>query len=363
MVAEIGTKPRPGDVWGLDILDPASQAVWSHSKWQETLAKPGRTPLLLCYEPSAERTALRSLKKLAGFARAEHYKIIFISPQNVPKFPLMSKKRKCLYLIHRASRFLNLIEWLARLGKNHDNLFVLTIPSDEMSSIPDKKRFCLTDVPAISGDLAARRAREIITHFMGNLEELDQPFADFVMLVAEAGVAGIGLQVALIVRALNQSYIEVLRHLVRPEICDLIKLSQAGPLAGRRVSFRGRWLAETVVPAAKEDEYPRLQELLQHIDASELGDSRFVLNFCAALKAQGMPDTLAKIRRNWKSRISECHQTAKQHGEGLAWLMLFHHDLLKLASLFFYSVVQGWRRLPVWHPSFFDLKGRIRLFR
>lgn len=177
-------------VWSVEALDPLQQRAWAQALWQAAAHK----PLLLYYKPCAERAALRALNAFARLSRSAETPpgVVLAEPRlNAMLAPAPSRVLS-LCLLHRASRFVNLAEWLAQAPAACR--IVLTMPEAE-AKISRAARSCEpVEIPTEEESYCGAVAQEILQKHFGASTTLSQ----LEEIVTEAGIAELALPVCLL---------------------------------------------------------------------------------------------------------------------------------------------------------------------
>jgi hypothetical protein len=247
-----------------------------------------------------------------------------------------------VYLLHRATRFLNLTERLKDLLEQGRPYVILTVAADELPALPSSVEFTIIRIPNADDAIATARAMEIL----GSRQNGKHP-ADFwrmVALLAEVGTAGIKISVDLVARGIGVSLEKILLYLCFPEICDFIRLSPAGPPERRLISFRGSWLASALANNAKGQGYRLLQGLIPLLDSEAELDRYFLIHYAVALKAQGLNTTLLQLRKKCAREMTSCRDKGKER-ERYTWFVFNNRHLLNFITWLRIPTEQNLRRL------------------
>jgi hypothetical protein len=313
------------NVWGVEAMDPLQQQRWAGNLLQKLLAlvSPWRG-LMLRYEPSAERLAMQVLGTLARLAERRNGAVFMAAPGDLPVLEKIPAPGPRLVLLHRASRLLNLDDFL-----QGEAPLVLTAPIDEYASLAMPQDFYTENVPAEEPAYCESLARKIMAKYQTGTSDHSAASAALKTILAEAGIAGVAVPFTLLARHLHLARASLTALLQSPGLTELIGWPQDPAAANQGlVSFRGRWLAENMAPlSAKSGDYPRLVALLQDCDATAPQERFFFLNLLVALCVQGRKPRALQLLKAYYRQFHDNRQLAGP-AERQAWGLFHRRHLL-----------------------------------
>jgi hypothetical protein len=316
-------------VWGIEVMDPLEQVEWALSLYQKMDAPLSvRKPLLLIYSPVAERAAIRGLNTLSRIARRRGIPAFFTTPRLYPMLNLDPPPSPALQSIHRASRFVNLLQWLKRQLRA-DSRIVITAPVDEYLSISRYHDFELVHVPEEEPTYCERKAGEILEKVFPSLSnQSDKRQSSLVRVLAEAGIAGVPAPLSLLARHYNLDCEGVIKLLKAPGLLDLIEIVEDPAVTGAAAIFRGRWLAEKIAPDVRSGHYASLYAMLADSDSRLPNERFFFLTVLVALRAQGADAETGRLLKDFYHHFHAA-AVAADRSEREAW-RCFHKSVLPL---------------------------------
>ncbi|MGH7598436.1 MAG: hypothetical protein ACREOI_18930 [bacterium] len=353
-----GKLPVPESVWGVEALDHLAQHEWAGKLWERLTAHHFiRRPLLLLYSPSAERSAIRCLRALARIGRHEASTVFFSMPGDIPLLITTPSVAADLFLVHRASRFLNLSEWLSVRLVHPSCKVVMTCPIDELEAIAYHRYFDQERLPEEESDYCRHKAAEIITKYLPAGSSSAPGRNGIIPILAESGMAGVEIPLGLLARALDLDIENLATLLESEQLREFVRYADHGTIEDYTVTFKGRWLAESMATEAGAGFYPSLVSLLDHFAPAVRSHRLFALNLLVALRAQGdarriFHEHSAQLSADYHDRLETARELAGAR-ERLAWDLFRRHGWLKLIRIALYMVekklhlLSGHKELPL----------------
>jgi hypothetical protein len=302
-------------------MDPLELYEWAQRLWQRLHAPISfQRPLLLVYSPAAERSAVRALNTLARIGRWHAPAFFFSAAGRLPVLKAIPPCNNGLYLIHCASRFLDLPAWLKPAGSHPIcRHVVMTAPKNEHSQIPDCRNFELVAIPEEEAAYCDRKASEIFAKYFYGATDWQIELEAVEQILVEAGMADVAVPLTLLARHLRRDRAALIEQLHSQRLCEFLWWPKARTAANRVVAFRGRWLAEKIASNAKAGEYPQLEALVADADPTVPVERYFLLNFLVALRAQGFPQNAARLQELYSHLFQQTRQLAAACPERRAW--------------------------------------------
>jgi hypothetical protein len=342
-----GKLPAPESVWGVEALDPLAQHERAGKLWERLTAHHFiRRPLLLLYSPSAERSAIRCLRALARIARHEAAAVFFSMPGDVPLLISTPDTPADLFLVHRASRFLNLSEWLGMRLVHPGCKVVMTCPLDELEAVGYHRYFDHERVAEEEPGYCRRKAAEIILKYLPAGSSSPACYNGMMQFLAEAGMAGVELPLGLLARALGLDIEKLTIRLESAPLIEFVHYADHGTIEDYTVTFKGRWLAESLAANAGAGFYPALAALLDYFDPGVRSHRLFALNLLIALRAQNSHDQAERLLADYHGQFAAAAELAGTR-ERLAWDLFRYHGLLKLVRIALYLAEKKFRLLSM----------------
>ena len=337
--------PVPEDVWGVEAMDPLAHFTWTLGLWQQLVSSlPPSRPVLLIYSPAAEKTAIRTLRVLARIARRQDCEVFFSTPAELPLLENRGTHHQTLQLVHRASRFLNVAEWLQLQKSAPSQRVIMTCALEESVTLPRLQNFHLLTVPEEEPAYCDRKAGEIVAQLVRPALSEPPRLTMLERIVLEAGNAGIALPLTLLSRYLNLPEKNVHTELAQSWLRHFIWLLPCDHDPDLRVAFRGAWLANQIAPGAA---YPTLLKTLPACDFTIPAERRFFLALFTALKAHGDLLRHARLQNCLHDMLLDgYHQAAGC--EGAAWGHLLDLNFPKLAQAWMLSLEGRFKLARVW---------------
>ncbi|KAA3613943.1 MAG: hypothetical protein DWQ05_16860 [Calditrichaeota bacterium] len=280
---------NPENTWGVETMDSWKCFRLVRELYLK-LNRPANSamPLVLSFRPSAERAALHYLQWLSRLGRsASGMAVLFYGSGKMPfvgDVPDISEHR--LLLIHKASRFIDM-QHLLQLNEQHENLrLVLTVPETETEIIKSwGGKFWLEQIPAFEDSYTEKKADEIIAHYLGRLEEVHPQIDLLLQIIAEAGRADVQLPLSFVAKHVQLENRTLFAQLLCEPMSAFVTLLHEHNPRSAQLQFRGRWLAEALSIAGKENrtDFPHLTALVHYADPNLNADRRFLLNLLVAL--------------------------------------------------------------------------------
>ncbi len=317
-------------VWGIEVMDPPEQIEWAQTLWQKLDAPISiRRPLLLVYSPPAERTTIRSLNALSRIARRRGIQPYFAVPRLFPLLNIDPKNAPTLRAIHRASRFVNLAQWLKHLQPVETRI-VVTCAADECAALAQHGDFEIVNVPEEETSYCERMAGEIVgKRFPPLPEDARATQSSLEHLLAEAGMAGIPVPLSLLARHLRIDCGEVTRRLQAARLRDFVEIVEDPAVVGATVVFRGRWLAEKIAQNTKPGFYSRLTAMLPNSDSRLPVERYFFLALLIAYRAQGTDSEIPRLLSAFYHHFHKATSMAEP-AEREAWRCFHREGVLPL---------------------------------
>jgi len=351
--------PSADSVWGIEALDALRHFEWAQTLYRELLShRYFNRPVLLYYTPDAERSAIKTLRTLSRISQRSGQNVFSFLPGKVPLLSTMPAVKSGLFLVHRASRFLNLPEWLSVRLLHPSCKVVLTAPVDELEAIVAHRRVARMPVPAEEPGYCERKANEIIAKYLNQRINSNQHLQQLLSTVAEAGVAGIELPVDLLARHVRLEIDEIISLLQNWPLSNFVQISEPNEFENLTVSFRGQWLARSIASYAEIGEYPILFSMLGFVNPSKACHRSFLLNLLVALRAQGALHQSIWLAEEYHHQIVACEQHAAMR-ESLAWDLYFNHGLRKVLRIVLYLIQKTLRFAPPYRKPRFR---RVHVF-
>jgi len=307
-------------VWGVEALDPLQQRAWAQALWQSWyVAAPKPKPLLLRYPASAERAALRALNTFARLGRSEETPpwIVLTAPAAPPLLAPPPVRVLSLSLIHRASRFVNLTEWLTAAAAAPACRVIMTMPYEEAMSSPAARSCEVHEIPEEDASYCAAVAAEIITKHFGALPPASVELTRLEQILIEAGRAQIAAPVSLLARHLQceqQSLCAALQHSrLRAFVFWFDEKSE------RMLAFRGAWLARMLRPQQVNGEYDPLFAMMSALKPAVQAERNFLLHLLMALQAQGHRELAAQLQQEHARLFEQVREQLEACDEREAW--------------------------------------------
>jgi hypothetical protein len=305
-----------------------------------------RRPLLLLYSPSAERSAIRGLRALARFGRHEDSTVFFSMPGDIPLLIATPSIPADLFLVHRASRFLNLSQWLGMRLVHPSCKVVMTCPLDELEAVGYHRYFDLERVAEEEPAYCRRKAAEIIAKYLPGGLSSPPCYNGIMQFLAEAGMAGVELPLGLLARALGLDIEKLAIRLESAPLREFVHCADHGTVEDYTVAFKGRWLAESLAVNAGAGYYPALAELLDYFDPNVRSHRLFALNLLIALRAQNSCEQYERLLADYHGQLAAAAELAGAR-ERLAWDLFRRHGLLKLLRIALYLAEKKFRLLSI----------------
>lgn len=331
----------PEEIWGLEACDFLAQYRQARLLWQDMQQGKAKQTVQLVYAPVAERSALRCLHSLSRCARfgGKPHRVCWLAPGELPLLPHPKTSKPALYLLHHASRFLNLYDWIQECRSGSNIRVVMTIPELEFAACQGVPADLRAIIPPEEEGYARKRANEIIAGRLQPETKLDSQFDLTLQVLAEAGLAGVAVPLGLLAAFLHipladlraRCELEPISHFVIPEA--------TGHPAHTLLRFRGRWLAGHLVMDACPGHYPLLDSLIEFIDPREARHRHFLLNYLIALKTEGFGQTALRLRQFHRGLIAACRMAAAVQ-ETTAWNELLQSSLARALRVL--PVRAGW---------------------
>ncbi|MEK7727851.1 MAG: hypothetical protein AAB354_05515 [candidate division KSB1 bacterium] len=310
------TNFEPEAVWGVEALDPLQQRAWAQALWQRWYhAAQAPKPLLLLYQPSAERAAMRALNTLARLSRSEECApwLVLETPQHAP-WLAPPVRALSLYLIHRASRFVNAQEWLRLALAAPACRVVLTVPVEEASQLRDLADFEIIEAPQEEPSYRDTVANEILAKHFGALPPVGAPLSALEQILLAAGHAEIALPMSLLARHLRCEQATLCETVQRSRLREFVFWGEEKP--ERTIAFRGAWLARKLTPLQQPGEYEALDDMIAAVDSRSPYERNFLLQLLLAIRAQkGAEHMLEK----YAEVFSPARENAEAGMECQAW--------------------------------------------
>jgi len=301
-------------VWGVEALDPLQQRAWAQTLWQRwyhATQKP--KPMLLLYHPCAERAAMRALNTLARLSRSEECApgVVLVEPQHAP-WLAPPVRALSLYLIHRASRFVNVQEWLQLAGAAPACRAVLSVPYAEARALRELAEFEIVEIPQEEPSYCDAVADELIAKHFGALPPVGAPLSALEQILIAAGNAEIALPMSLLARHLRCEQAALRETLQRARLRELMIAAQEADT----LAFRGAWLARKLAPLQQPGEYEALGEMIAAVDSRSQSERNFLLHLVLALRAQGSAE---HVLEQYAEVFSQARENAEADMECQAW--------------------------------------------
>lgn len=313
----VQTNLAPETVWGVEVFDPLQQRAWAEALWQRWYhAGERRKPLLLVYQPSAERAAMRALNTLVRLSRAEECApwVVLVEPQSgyslAPPVPALS-----LYVLHRASRFANVKAWLTQAARSSACRVVLTAPNEEVHMLGAVADFEVVEIPAEETSYCDAVAEEILAKHFGALPPVGEPLSMLERILIAAGIAELALPINLLARQLQCEATKLCETISRSRLRELVVFAaETGTIA-----FRGAWLARKLWPEAQSTACQTLNELITNVNTQSLRERFFLLQLLLAARARGRAE---EVLAQHAETFRQARQCAREGEERQAWIAL-----------------------------------------
>lgn len=309
----------PESIWGVEALDLVQQDEWAQQFWAQVSHEKARNrPLLLLFAPSAERLTLRMVRRIARHGHAQTGAPVFrFGVEEAPIAAAWQDPAPGIYIVHNASRFINLFELLEGMRQRREVKVILTCLTEEKNELAMNYKYMRYTMPAEDPAYCSEVAAHIIADALHGGES--DPQLDLLLQnVAEAGLLSVHLPLGLLARSLRQEPVRLLQRLEREPLHTFLHCLGEGRPASRMVRFRGEWLAREVYLNALEGHYPTLSELIARVDPEEQVECRFVLNFLRSLRAKGQEAERARIMQYHAEKINACLQRLRP-ADSITW--------------------------------------------
>lgn len=328
------TVPRyllPEEIWGLEACDFLAQYQQARLLWQDMQQGKAMQTVQLIYAPVAERSALRCLHTLSRCARfgGKPHRVCWLAPGELPLLPTPESSKPVLYLVHHASRFLNLYDWVQECRTSTMIKIVMTMPGPELAGCHNVPADYRAAIPPEEEGYARKRANEIIAGRLQPETKLDSQFDLTLQVLAEAGLAGVAVPLDLLAAFLHVPLADLRARCELEPISHFVIPESTGHPAHPLLRFRGRWLAGHLVMDACPGHYPLLDSLIEFIDPHEPRHRQFLLNYLLALKAEGFGQTALRLRQFHRGLIEACRMAAAVQ-ETTAWNELLQGGLARV---------------------------------